>query len=114
MDLSGSWSIKEDFSRGLTSGIVKFIQKGNKLTGTMDVTETIEDEAPIQVKQTIEGHIEENRITFKALDFKIINGPDDAEYCLDNWEGTMNSIGQIIGSSIDEQGLCGVFIMERL
>lgn len=113
MDLSGKWLFQEDFETGINSGFATIHQDDDKFIGKLELTEKLLDEPPIHLEQTIEGLVMGRKVIFKGKDFKLINGPDECEYALDSWEGTINSEGKIIGSSIDQHGICGVFTMER-
>lgn len=114
MDLSGKWLFQEDFETGINSGIATIHQDDDKISGKLELTEKLMDESPIQLEQTIEGLIMGKKVIFKGQEFRLVNGPDECEYALDSWEGTINSEGQIIGSSIDQHGICGVFTMKRV
>ena len=114
MDLSGKWLFKEDFETGINSGVAIINQDEDQISGKLNLTEKLFDESPIQLEQTFEGLIMGKKVIFKGKAFRLINGPDDCEYALDSWEGTINSEGNIIGSSIDQHGICGVFTMERI
>lgn len=112
-DLSGKWSFKEEFDYGHTKGSVTFIQNGDKLFGTAILTEFQDGDSPFEVKQEIEGIVMENNVVFKGIQFELVSPEIDCDYYLDSWEGKINSAGDIIGSSIDQSGACGVFIMKR-
>lgn len=114
MNLTGNWIFKEEFETGVNSGFAKLSQENNNIWGTFELTETLTGKAPIHVVQKVEGIVIEGRIIIKGTSIKVTNGGDDnTEYSLDTWEGTLNSDGKIIGSSIDQEGICGVFTMSR-
>lgn len=113
MDISGKWLFSEDFETGVNSGFAFLDQEDDRITGRLELTEQLHDETPIHVVQEIEGLVMGGKIIFKGNEFKLMNGTEDCEYALDSWEGILNSEGKIVGSSIDEQGICGVFIMEK-
>lgn len=113
VDLSGKWNFKEDFSYGEDEGIALLYQNGNRLTGILEFTETIEREMPFSVKCHLQGNIDGNNIIFHIKDYKIINSSVPIEYYPESREGIINVNGQIVGSSHDEQDICGVFVFER-
>lgn len=114
MNLTGNWIFKEEFETGVNVGFAHLSQELDTIWGSIELTETLHGEAPIQLIQKIEGLILEDKIILKGTSCKITNGGDsETEYSLDTWEGTLNSDGIIIGSSIDQQGVCGIFTMNR-
>jgi len=114
MNLSGKWIFKEDFSFGKDEGKAELEQVGHKLFGTLEFTETIEEEAPFKVRCKLEGTIDDNNVVLNVVEFKIIESSEPIDYYPEKREGMINSNGQIVGSSEDEQGVCGVFVMERV
>ncbi len=115
MNLTGQWLFKEEFETGVNSGYAKLTQEDNKLWGIFELTETLRGHAPIYVIQKVEGIVMEGKIIIKGTSIDLINGGDEnTEYSPDTWEGTLNSDGNIIGSSIDQEGICGVFTMCRV
>lgn len=114
MDISGNWLFKEEFETGVSTGTAKLFQEGNRLWGEILMTENIKGKSPLHLVQNLAGIVFERKIVLKGVSYNILNGGDDkTEYSLDNWEGSINSEGKIIGSSIDHQGVCGIFVMER-
>lgn len=114
MNISGKWFFKEDFETGVSSGIATLNQDGNRLWGEIEMTETLKGEPPLHIIQKLAGIILDKKVVLKGTQYKILNGGNDkSEYSLDNWEGNINSEGKIIGSSIDQQGICGIFVMEN-
>lgn len=114
VDLSGKWLFNEEFDYGHTKGSILFIQKEDKLSGTAVLTEWQTNDPPFEVKEELEGIVMNNSVIFKGISFEIISPENDCDYYLDSWEGSVNSIGEIVGSSIDQSGACGVFIMKRI
>lgn len=112
MNLTGNWIFKEEFETGVNSGFARLSQEGHKIIGTFELTETLKGRAPIHVVQQVEGIVMAGKIIIKGTRIEVTNGGDDStEYSPDTWEGTLNSSGDIIGSSIDQEGICGVFTM---
>lgn len=113
MDLTGKWSFKEDFSFGKDEGEAVLVQAGTRVYGILDFTERIEDETPFKVKCHLEGTYEEDTVKLDVVDFEIMSS-EQIEYFPESREGVINANGQIVGSSEDEQGVCGVFVMEKV
>jgi hypothetical protein len=114
MNISGTWFFKEEFETGVSTGTAKIFQQDDLLSGEISMTLNIKDETPLHLIQTLEGIVIDSKIVLKGSSYRIVNGGNsESEYSLDNWEGTLNSEGKIIGCSIDLQGICGVFTMER-
>lgn len=114
MNIAGKWLFQEDFETGVNSGFAHIEQDEDRISGKLELKEQLHDEEPIDVVLNFEGLIMGNKIIFKGNDFRLVNGPDDCEYALDSWEGILNSEGKIVGSSIDQEGICGVFLMEKV
>lgn len=114
MEVSGKWFFKEEFETGVSTGIAHLHQEDNRLWGEIEMTENIKGQSPLHLIQNLAGIVFERKIVLKGVSYKILNGGDHrTEYSLDNWEGNINSEGKIIGSSIDQQGICGIFVMEK-
>lgn len=114
MEISGKWFFKEEFETGVCNGIAHLFQEGNKLWGEIEMTENIKGHSPLHLTQKLAGIVIDKKIVLKGTSYKILNGGDNrTEYSLDNWEGNINSEGKIIGSSIDQEGTCGIFVMEH-
>ena len=112
-DISVNWIYKENFSVGNDNGFINITQYGNSFTGKMHYVETIYGEESFTICQTVEGFIEGNQIQFSGVGYDILKGDDNIEYELDSWVGEITDNGIIIGSSEDEEGVCGVFVMQR-
>ena len=113
MDLTGKWTFKEEFDFGIDEGEAVLAQAGSRVYGILDFTERIEDETPFKVKCHLEGKLDGEKIKLEVVDFEIM-ASEPIEYYPEIREGVINSNGQIVGSSEDEQGVCGVFIMEKV
>jgi len=114
MDLSGKWKFKEDFSYGIDEGFAEFKQEGNEFTGILEFTETIEEDVPFKVKCFVSGFVVGNSVTINVDDFKILESDEEIDYYPESREGIINANGQIVGSSEDSQGVCGVFVFDRI
>ncbi len=112
-DLTGKWKFREEFDFGIDEGTAEFIQDGNGIKGELLFTEKIEDDPDFEVHSTVKGFVDDNNVFFDVIKF-VIDSNADIEYFPEKREGIVNIQGQIVGSSVDEQGICGVFIMERM
>ncbi|WP_068472641.1 hypothetical protein [Saccharicrinis aurantiacus] len=106
MDISGKYKFTEDFGYGKDEGEAFVIQTGSKLEGTMSFTESIEGDDPFTVECIIEGDVNKEQVEIRVKSFKT----NDVEYYPETRVGIINNKGQIVGSSEDEQGICGVFV----
>ncbi|MFA8301181.1 MAG: hypothetical protein ACEPOV_13520 [Hyphomicrobiales bacterium] len=113
IDLSGNWIFEEDFYFGKDFGFAEWKQNENVISGIVEFTECINERESFKVRLQIEGEVEGVHVFFSAKSYSIIESKEPVEYCLDSWEGIVNKHGQIVGSSYDEDGICGVFTMTR-
>ncbi|TLX75219.1 hypothetical protein E9993_09975 [Labilibacter sediminis] len=114
IDLSGSWKFKEDFSFGKDEGVAELNQEANDITGVLSFTEIIEGEEAFEVRCQLKGTISDHEITLNVVEYEIVSSSEPIEYYPETREGIVNVNGQIVGSSEDEQGVCGVFVLERM
>ncbi|MCW3786379.1 hypothetical protein [Plebeiibacterium sediminum] len=112
MDLTGRWIFREEFDSGKDEGVAILAQAGDRLYGVLDFTEYIENETPFQVKCQLEGKVDGDKVSLEMIDYEIIS-VEPFEYFPEKREGIINQNGQIVGSSEDEQGVCGVFVFEK-
>lgn len=114
MDITGKWTFSEEFFCGKDEGTASFVQKKETFTGELLFTETIEDELPFSVRCQVAGKIIDKRVTMEVIEHKIVGGDMTVEYAAEKREGCINSQGQIVGSSEDEEGVSGVFVFNRI
>ncbi|QZT37848.1 hypothetical protein K5X82_02860 [Halosquirtibacter xylanolyticus] len=112
--IAGKWSFNEDFGIGNDTGFAVFKVIEDKIYGKIKVTEQIEGDAAFVVEHQIEGHVEENQFSFCSVRSEVLYSIEHIDYELDEWEGTLTQEGRIVGSSMDDQGTCGVFVMEKI
>ncbi|MCW3804064.1 hypothetical protein [Plebeiibacterium marinum] len=112
MDLTGRWNFKEEFDSGKDEGIAILAHAGERVYGMLDFTEYIDEETPFQVKCKIEGSVIGDKVKMEMVDIEVIS-VEPIEYFPEIREGIINAKGQIVGSSEDEQGICGVFVFEK-
>ena len=113
MGLSGKYTFYEDFGHGYDEGSANLVVTGDQIAGTLSFTEYIEGEEPFNIICTLAGFVKDKDVFIKVIDFKFL---DDVsfDYHPDDREGVINDKGQIVGSSIDAQGVCGVFTLTPL
>ncbi len=113
MDISGKWKYEEDFGFGKDHGEAFFEQQGDRFSGYLKYTESIEDEADFTIHQTVEGTVSNEEIIFRGTSIEMLSDTK-MEYNLDTWEGILTPEGKIVGSSYDNHEVFGVFVLERL
>ncbi len=112
MDLTGRWNFKEEFDGGKDEGVAIFAQAGERVFGILDFTEYIDGDTPFQVKCQLEGKVDGNKVFLEMVDHEVLS-VEPFEYFPEKREGIINQNGQIVGSSEDGQGVCGVFVFEK-
>ena len=112
-NLSGNWHFHEDFHYGKDQGRVILKHEGKALYGKMTFTETLQHEPPFTVECIITGTCDSNKVTLESSQHRIIAGDKSIEYAPETRHGLINSQGEIVGSSCDEEGVEGVFILSR-
>lgn len=113
MELSGHYSFHEDFFYGKNEGYAYLMQNGNKIHGNMVFTEHIEGENTFKIRCDIEGEMENGTLNLETTECQIIEGDKNTEYVTGALTGTVNSKGEIVGSTVDKDGINGVFIFKR-
>lgn len=113
LDLTGRWIFLEDFGVGNDSGRLSWIEKGGVLEGELEFTEVLEDDAPFSIRLQIKGKRDGCHVKFKATSILWLQTDEPMTYNLDKWEGIVNPQGVVVGSSIDADGVCGVFTLRR-
>ncbi len=114
MNLSGKWSFSEDFSFGKDEGVAELFHVNDEIKGKLTFAESIEGEDVFSICCEIEGKIDNNQIIFNTTSFEVLESSEPITYYPEVREGIINMHGQIVGSSEDTQGVCGVFIMKKI
>lgn len=112
-NLTGRWYFFEEFDGGVDEGEAILQQEGNLISGTLAFTESIEDDEPFDIMCQIKGLVNDKMVTIEVESFEITKGDKGLEYFTEERQGIINSQGQIVGSSEDEQGINGVFTLTR-
>jgi hypothetical protein len=113
IDITGVWHFREDFGYGVDEGEMTICQNGQKITGSMVYEERIEGDAPFVVCVDIEGFLIGDQVKFKAVSYELFDTEGEWEFNLEDRIGWIYDNEQIRGSSIDEDGVEGQFIMRR-
>lgn len=106
-NFTGNWNYSEEFDGGKDVGVLNLKHFDNKLEGELRYTEYPDGEEPFTVIQKVEGEVSDNKITLRGTE---INAEDDVEYFADSFDGIYTAEGNIVGSTEDAAGVCGVFI----
>lgn len=112
IDISGVWKYTEEFDNGKDEGVISITQNGVELIGEMRYTEFFSDQNPLELIQTVKGEINGNKIYLKGQLISFIN-LESCEYYLDEFDGIYTSEGKIVGSTMDQNNVFGVFLFER-
>jgi len=113
IDLTGRWLFFEDFGVGNDNGWLNWTETCGVLDGELEFTERIEDDTPFSIKLKVKGTRKGNKVKFKATTILWLKTDEPMTYNLDKWEGIVNPQGVIVGSSIDAEGVCGVFTLRK-
>lgn len=113
-DLTGFWRFHEDFDHGEDIGEARLFQNGKNLSGHIVFKEIIADEAPMFIRVKIKGKVDDTQVTFSESSVVVLSGVPESSYEPEERSGLINSMGQIVGSGEDTQGVNGIFVMERI
>ncbi len=112
--LSGKWLYEEDYSYGKAKGELLLKQIGTRLIGKIIFLENIETPNSIMVQEFLEGEIKGSRIILQATEYDIIHSDRNISYELDCWKGVLLDEYTIEGESLDNQGVYGSFIFQKV
>ncbi|TCO09910.1 hypothetical protein [Natronoflexus pectinivorans] len=112
-NVNGFWRFNEEFDYGRKVGEVRLFQDGEDISGILVFKEWDENKDFIMVRCHLEGSLKGNKLEFKDLKPTLLFGKEGDEYLPENREGVINELGQIVGSTIDAEGISGIFVMER-
>ncbi len=112
--LSGKWLYEEDYSYGKAKGELFLKQIGKRLIGKIIFLENIETSDPVMVQEFLEGEIIGSRIILQATEYDIVHSEETISYELDCWRGVLLNECTIEGESLDNQGVYGSFIFQKV
>lgn len=111
--ISGKWQYYEEFDYGNVIGEIQLTQNGDKIQGVANLRES-EEGKHLDVILNVIGSVKKVNMEMKATSCQINSSIIDTTYNLDSWQGKLNSAGVIVGHTMDEDGVCGVFTMRRM
>ena len=114
MNLSGNWKYSEDFGAGNSVGEVLLLQKDEMLYAEFSFVEQIEGDYRIEVFEKLQGKIEDNKVLLESIEVIAKNSNGIIKYLPNSFEVHIMSDNKLVGSSFDEDNVCGVFTMERI
>lgn len=112
--LSGKWKYSEVYAHGEAGGELILEQDGDKLKGRLIFTDRPEDGTSYMIQEFLSGTLDDMKVRLEANEFDIIHSDQDIDYELDSWFGIMIDSNMIVGVSVDDQGVEGNFIFERI
>ena len=114
MNISGTWSYKEDFEYGKSEGQVVLEQIENKVSGTFTFTEEVKNDYKIDVVEKVEGTIADAKLLLKSTEVSATQQGKRIEYLPNTFEVHLISDNKLVGSTFDSEEVCGVFILEKI
>lgn len=114
INLSGKWLYKEDFGFGVDTGYAILNFEENKISGFLTYSEQISGDATYMIKQKVSGNFDGLNIKIEGLHVETLPIEESDSYSFDTWEGYLENPKRIVGNSIDESGIEGNFIFEKL
>lgn len=113
MNISGSWTYKEDFEYGNSVGEVELTQTGNDVSGVFSFTEEVENNYSIQVTEKVKGILSDGKLLLESVEVKALQNGREINYLPNTFETHRITENQIIGSTFDSEDVCGVFVLTR-
>lgn len=111
---AGKWKYAENYGYGKAEGEVVLKQEGNQVSGKIIFTDRTSDEEIAMIQEVLKGEVDGVKLHLNAVEFDIIHADFKIDYMLDNWFGVLVDENTIRGISMDEQGVEGNFIFERM
>uniref|UniRef100_UPI00321684D3 hypothetical protein n=1 Tax=uncultured Draconibacterium sp. TaxID=1573823 RepID=UPI00321684D3 len=113
MDISGIWAYSEDFEYGNSEGEVKISQTGNEVNAIFTFTEKVENDYEINVIEKVQGTIIKGKILLESSYVKATQNDREISYIPNTFEVHRILPDKIIGSTYDNENVCGVFVLDR-
>lgn len=114
MNISGKWDYKEDFEYGKSAGEAEFIQEQNIVKGVFKFTEKVENDYKIEVSEKVKGTISDGKVLLKSVEVNALQDNREIEYLPNSFEVHLVSENKLVGSTYDDEDVCGVFVLERI
>lgn len=114
-DLSGKWKYSEDFGQGTSIGEVVLFHNDNTLKAEFVFTEKVDNGYEIHVEESAIGEIIYGKSLLESSAVKAWNKEGElVKYLPNNFEINIISDSKIVGSTYDQDLVCGVFVMEKV
>ncbi|MCG8410931.1 MAG: hypothetical protein MI739_06585 [Bacteroidales bacterium] len=113
MDITGTWEYQEDFGFGKSAGQVELKQSNNIVSGIFTFTEEVDNDYKIDVVEKVEGTISDNKLLLKSIEVKATQNSQEINYLPNTFDIYLVSENKLVGSTFDNEDVCGVFVMER-
>ena len=114
INISGTWTYKEDFEFGKSEGKVEIIHNKNKVFATFSFTEEVENDYRIKVVEKTEGTISVDTVLLESTEVTAIQDGRKIDYLPNHFEVHLVSKNRLVGSTYDKENVCGVFVMEKV
>lgn len=114
MNITGTWTYKEDFEYGKSKGKVELNQVGDEVTGIFTFTEQVENDYKISVTEKTKGTILNGKVLLEILEVSALQNDKAIDYLPNNFEVHLMSENKLVGSTFDSDNVCGVFVLERV
>lgn len=112
-DLSGDWVVTEDYDHGATTGQLSLTQSGSQLSGVLSMVDRDKRNNVVHLEMVVIGATNGATISLRATSVRCIEGKLPHGYELDSWSGEVRDNDTIVGTSEDEGGVGGQFVMRR-
>lgn len=113
MNISGTWTYIEDFEYGKSEGEVEFTQDGNVVSGIFTFTEIVENDYKINVTEKVKGTMADGKLLLESFEVKALQNGRLIKYLPNTFEVHLVSEDKLVGSTYDNEDVCGVFVLER-
>lgn len=114
MNLTGKWKYYESYTYGVAEGELYLKQDGKQLSGRIVFTDRLKDGDSYMIQEFLQGEVEFRKVRLVANEFDIIHSDYSISYELDSWFGLLVEDELIKGVSVDEQGIEGYFVFEKV
>ena len=114
MNITGTWSYKEDFEYGTSVGEAELTQIGNEVEGVFSFTEKVENDYKIEVTEKVKGTIREEKVLLGSVEVTALQKGRQIDYLPNTFEVHLVSENKLVGSTYDSEEVCGVFVLEKI
>lgn len=114
MNLTGKWKYYESYTYGVAEGELYLEQDGMQLSGRIVFSDRLRDGDSYMIQEFLQGEVDERKVRLEAKEFDIIHSEYTISYELDSWFGVLVEDEIIKGVSVDDQGVEGYFVFEKM